>query len=106
MWCTSSMQGRMFIFILIATDTLFLVTQYNVTLLGIRYKITPLNRFGVCCVCHHSGKDAGLVTTVAKASNYMTVGNHVCLNSINCNAAITSLSGLELFVEQAQRLRL
>ncbi|KPV38946.1 FusB/FusC family EF-G-binding protein [Alicyclobacillus ferrooxydans] len=89
----------------IATNTLFVVTRHNGKLIGIRNRITSLNRPGVCCVCNHSGQDVGLVTTVAKASNYTTVGNHMCLNTITCNAAMTSLKGLVFFVEQAQRQR-
>ena len=89
----------------IATSTLFLVTHYNGKLIGIRNRITSLNRPGVCCVCNHSGQDVGLVTTAANASNYTTVGNHMCLNTVNCNAGMTSLAGLETFVEQAQRRR-
>lgn len=89
----------------VATSTLFLVTRHNGKLIGMRNRITSLNRPGVCCVCNHSGKDVGLVTTAAKASNYTTVGNHMCLNTLMCNEAMTSLSGLEFFVEQAQRQR-
>lgn len=89
----------------IATNTLFLVTRYNGKLIGIRNRITPLNRPGLCCVCHHSGSDVGLVTTAAKASNYTTVGNHMCLDTLTCNTAMTSLSGLDSFVEQVQHKR-
>lgn len=88
----------------IATNTLFLVVRNNGKLIGIRNRITPSSRLGFCCVCNHSGKDVGLATTTSgNATNYKTVGNHMCLDSVTCNAAMTSLSGLELFVEQVQR---
>lgn len=89
----------------IGTNTLFLVAHRDGKLVGIANKITLSSRPGVCCVCNRSGKDVGLVTTAAKASSYTTVGNHMCLNSDVCNSSMTSLSGLDAFVEQAKRKR-
>ena len=91
----------------IATSTMFLVFHNNGKLKGVECRYVPgqKGRAYLCIWCKQtfSGDDVTLVTTQIKnreiLGGYKTTGNHLCLNSMSCNAHLTSTDEIQAFLE-------
>lgn len=95
----------------IATTSLYLVHHLDGKWVGTecKYVLGPKNRSYVCKWCNQSrpGDEAALVTTQVKnrdlADGYMSVGNHLCLNSAACNQSVTSTDEMDTFLRSLKK---
>lgn len=89
------------------TRHLYLVYPYKEELVGVRcrYTVGNASKPGVCCLCNAAfkGDDVGLVVANIKSAVYQSIGNYMCLNSVTCNQHMTSVTGLEGFLQKIFR---
>ena len=88
----------------ISKNVIYMVYPYEGKMTGIKARYTTGSaNSNVCCICNQAlgGSEVGLVTTNTKASNYKSVGNYMCLDSIACNRRMTRVDSLEDFFRSA-----
>lgn len=88
----------------IASNKRFIVYPMDGELAGIEGKMTPVNKKGVCFLCHRH-EETALFTAKSKVKPagtpedyYKAVGNYLCVNAQECNQHITDVTALEQFI--------
>lgn len=95
----------------IANNNLYLVHHQNGKWVGTKcqYVLGSSKKAYQCTWCHQMrpGDEIALVTAKVKnrqiQDGYKTMGNHLCLDSRTCNAALTSLEEMEAFLASMKK---
>lgn len=90
----------------ISTNKKYIVYELNGELVGIDCKFSTLSKDNMCSFCNRFGQVAFITTvTKEKKSNnpdyYKSIGNYICLDSVECNKKITSVEYLSEFLNDA-----
>lgn len=94
----------------IATNSLYLVHHIEGKWVGTecKYVLGPKNRTYICTWCKkiRNGDEAALVTTQVKnraiEDGYKTHGNHLCLNSDECNKSLTTTEEMDAYLRSVK----